>query len=239
MVGATASVAGSGGSVPAPAAGSEYKYLKGDATFSNGDTAYISPYTSYGSASSTSPSFCRLLYDMPMGMLNSALYKDRLAFSWTKLSAPITFSNLIYHVYANNNASGWDLGIYSNDSSTMKPSTLLFNFPGLSCASAAVYDVSVTSTTITAGDYWICSYTKANTNFSGGIDASVWRQVSHRNSAFGGTALQWGINSSPTIGGSQSLSWQVLSYTASGLPSSTSGLTFYSLDSFTPYIGVR
>lgn len=239
MVGATSSVAGTAGLVPAPAAGSEYKFLRGDATFSNGDTAYISPSGSYSASSSTSPSFCRPLYDMPMGMQNSPCYKDRLQFSWTKLSAPITFSNLVYHVFANNNASGWDLGIYSNDSSTMKPSTLLFSFAGLSCSSAAVFDVSVTSTTITAGDYWICAYTKANTNFSGGIDASVWRQLSHRNSAFGGTSLQWGINSSPSIGNSQSLSWQVLSYTSANLPSSTSGLTFYSLDAFAPYIGVR
>ena len=239
MGGATSSVAGTAGLVPAPSAGDQYKFLKGDATFSNGDSAYISPSVTYGSSSSTAPSFCRPLYTLPMGMVNSPCYQNRLQFSWTKLVVPITFSNIIYHVQANNNASGWDLGIYSNDSSLMKPNTLLNSFAGLSCASTGVFDVSVTSTTLAEGDYWICAYTKANTNFSGGVDASAWRQVSHRNGSFGGGVLYWGINSSQSAGNSHMLSWQVLNYSTGSLPSTMSGLTIQTMDQFTPYIGVR
>jgi hypothetical protein len=121
----------------------------------------------------------------------------------------------------------------------MKPSSLLLSFAGLSCASISVFDVSVSSSSIDAGDYWICAYTKANTNFSGGIDASVWRQCSFRSTVFGGAVLQWGINAGPAAGGSQSLSWQVLSYTTGSLPSSTSSLSLQACDAFTPFICVR
>ena len=239
MGAASSSAAGTAGLVPAPAAGDNERYLTGAGTFSNGDSAYISPSVSYSSSSATSPNWGRPLYDLPIGMVNSPMYKDRLQFSWTKISKRISFSNIIYHVQVNNNASGWDLGIYSNDSSTMKPSSLVLSFASLSCASTGVYDVSVSSSSLDAGDYWICAYTKANTNFSGGIDASVWRQCGFRNAVFGGSSLQWGINASPSAGNSQSLSWQVLSYTTGSLPSSTSSLTIQSSDVFSPFICVR
>jgi len=239
MVGATSSAAGTAGLVPAPAAGDQDRYLTGAGTFSNGDSAYVAPANAYGSSSSTNPTWGRPLYNMPMGMVNAPLYKDRLQFSWTKIPKGVTFSNIIYHVQANNNASGWDLGIYSNDSSSMKPSSLILSFSSLSCASTGVYDVSVSSSSLDSGDYWICAYSKANTNFTGGCDGSVWKQVGFRNGVFGGAALQWGINQASSTGNAQCLSWQALSYTSANLPTTCSSLTLYSLDAFAPFICVR
>lgn len=146
MVGATASVAGSGGSVPAPAAGDQNRCLTGAATFLPN---LILPAGDFTSTAFIGPSFV----------------SDPTPNTYTPTSGNLLFWSFflpkavsISGIQVRNSTTGTAivrLGLYSMDMTTGKPSSLLADAGTVDCSATSSEKVASISGNYAASSGWI------------------------------------------------------------------------------------
>lgn len=153
MVGATASVAGSGGSVPAPAAGNEYAYLRGDATFKN-------PLIQSSFINTTQEGYATAPFGL--GMQGSAVPTDNTLYLVPNIVIPATYTKIMIRRGSGTAGASMKvrMGIYECDFDKLCPTTLILETADTSLASSTS-DVTVTiSQSLTKGLYFLaCVFT--------------------------------------------------------------------------------
>ena len=147
MVGATSSVAGTAGLVPAPAAGDNELFLKGNALFQEGPIPQrVIPsgrFCNDGFASTGgNNSFNSLRTHYNLIWVPRSMSFDRIGF--TQNTAGLTHNVRI--------------GLYNSDSTTGLPSTVKFDAGEITLNGAGTYTATI-SETIDAGFYWGALYT--------------------------------------------------------------------------------
>lgn len=167
MVGATASVAGSAGLCPAPAAGNEYAYLRGDATFKN-------PLIQSSFINTTQEGYATQPYGLYMGgsftPANDTLYLT------PHIVIPSTYTKILTR--RSSGTSGVNMrvrmGIYECDFDKLCPTTLITETADTAVGSLSTDFVITISQTLNKGLYFLaCIFTSsggwaassANTNY--------------------------------------------------------------------------
>lgn len=156
MVGATASVAGSGGSVPTPAAGNEYAYLRGDATFKN-------PLIQSSFINTTQETYSSQLYGLFLG--GSLAPTDNILYLVPSIVIPATYTKIF--IRRSSGTAGANMkvrmGIYECDFDKLCPTTLIAETADTSMASTSS-DVTITiSQSLTKGIYFLaCVFTSSS-----------------------------------------------------------------------------
>lgn len=160
MVGATSSVAGTSGLVPAPSAGEQVKFLRGDATFSNPaglpDTR-LPPSGHYFGFPSAS-------YLAETGISQAT------ALNFSPIFVPIrdTYTIIAIHNITTNASGTARLGLYDFDTSNAKPSTLVVDAGTVSLTTAGIKEATI-SVTLDRGLYYgACVASHAVSYFCGG-----------------------------------------------------------------------
>ena len=153
MVGATSSTAGTAGLVPAPAAGSEYAYLRGDATFKN-------PLIQSSFINTTQEGYCSCPYGL--GQQGSAVPADNTLYLVPHIVIPATYTKIIARRGSGTSGASMKirLGIYECNFDKLCPTTLIAETADTSMANSAS-DVTVTiSQTLNKGIYFLaCVFT--------------------------------------------------------------------------------
>ena len=160
MVGATSSVAGTAGLVPAPAAGSEYAYLRGDATFKN-------PLIQQSFINTTQEGY----NSAPLGLntAGAAVPADNTLYLIPHIVIPTTYTTI-----ALRRASGTAgatmktrMGVYECDFDKLCPTTLILETADTSMANSTS-DVSVAiSQTLNKGIYFLACVFTGSSGWSG------------------------------------------------------------------------
>lgn len=156
MVGATASVAGSGGSVPTPVAGNEYAYLRGDATFKN-------PLIQSSFINTTQETYSSQLYGLFLG--GSLAPTDNVLYLVPSIVIPATYTKVFIRRSAGTAGANMKvrMGIYECDFDKLCPTTLVAETADTSMASTSS-DVTITiSQSLTKGIYFLaCVFTSSS-----------------------------------------------------------------------------
>ena len=167
MGGATSSVAGSAGLVPAPAAGSEYAYLRGDATFKN-------PLIQSSFINTTQEGYVTQPYGLYIG--GSITPADNILYLTPHIVIPATYTKILIRRAAGTSGVNMKvrMGIYECDFDKLCPTTLIAETADTAMGSVSS-DVTVTiSQTLNKGIYYLgCVFTSssgwlgssANTNY--------------------------------------------------------------------------
>lgn len=213
MVGASSGTAGTAGYVPAPAAGSEYAYLRGDATFKN-------PLIQSSFINTTQEGYCSCPYGL--GQQGGVVPADNTLYLVPHIVIPATYTKIIARRGSGTAGASMKirLGIYECDFDKLCPTTLIAETADTSMANS-VSDVTVTiSQTLNKGIYFLaCVFTGS----SGWIGTATVRTSGQ--SPFWGT--QSGAYEYRTCGGfSYSHTYGALpsSITASSLVFNTSNI---------------
>ena len=162
MVGATSSVAGTAGLVPAPAAGDQDAMLFGDATFKK----YILQPSSKPFTQSTSQYyFPYLLVERPENTDSGGFTNSSGAILCPHLiSGNATISNIVFINHTANVNTTLVLGVYQADITTGWPLTKIAQATSINLSSTA--SGTVVTTAITAavkGLFWLCVYNTSTT----------------------------------------------------------------------------
>jgi hypothetical protein len=162
MVGATSSVAGTAGLVPAPAAGDEEKYLFGDATFKG----YLSAYAATPFVKSTSR------YYYPYLMIGRPEITDSGNLQSTNgailcpflINVTATVSQISFIMHSANINTTFTLGIYQSDLLTGWPKTKISQETSTNLSSTASGTLVTTAITASVkGLFWGCIYNNSTT----------------------------------------------------------------------------
>jgi len=166
MVGATSSVAGTAGLVPAPAAGDEHKILRGDATFSG------TPYTQKQNINLTNRAIMRFdaVSSNYHGINGSySLSANRMWFLPVYIPSSLTSYNIVLSVPNNANTSRKvKVGIYDLSTSTGLPSSRIAVSAEFDAACNADTEFSTAFTaTLNQGIYFLSCVAKDGMSFYG------------------------------------------------------------------------
>ena len=173
MVGATSSVAGTAGLVPAPSAGDENKQLLGSATF-----VQSSPYILSGRTSSIF-TFHTLNSFAGYSANNVTLNANSIWFTPVLVNFSFTFDRILFANRNGNSLSNVKFGVYTHDRTAGVPKTLLVQSANVSSiAGVTNNEATVDSTTLNPDVYWIC-FVSANSAITRRIEesASTIRQM--------------------------------------------------------------
>ena len=153
MTGATSSVTGSAGYVPAPAAGNEYAYLRGDANFKN-------PLIQSSFINTTQEGFCSAPFGL--GLQGSAVPTDNTLYLVPHIVIPATYTKIISRRSGGTAGASMKIrmGVYECDFDKLCPTSLILETADTSIANSAS-DITVTiSQSLTKGIYFIaCVFT--------------------------------------------------------------------------------
>jgi hypothetical protein len=153
MVGATSSTAGVAGLVPAPAAGKEAEYLRGDATFQPATSEYL-PTT----RKAASGKIINYIFDLGSAGAK-ALANNFLIWGFTYIPKTKSCSTVAIDVTASATSTSIKVGLYTISNSGLADS-LIFETGEISSASTGVKTISITPVTISAG--WYLSAFRSN-----------------------------------------------------------------------------
>ena len=175
MVGATSSVAGTAGLVPAPSAGDENRQLQGSATF-----VQTSPYILSGRTTSifTYHSINSFACYSANGV---TLNGNFIYFSPLLINCSFTFDRILFANRNGNALSNTKFGVYTHDRTTGAPKTLLVESSNVSSiAGTTNNEATVSSTTLSPDVYWIC-FVSANQAITRRTEesGSAIRQISY------------------------------------------------------------
>jgi hypothetical protein len=167
VVGATTSTAGTAGLVPAPAAGSEYAYLRGDATFKN-------PLIQQSFINTTQEGFC----SQPLGLYlgGSLTPANDILYLTPHIVIPATYTKIFIRRSSGTSGASMKvrMGIYECDFDKLCPTTLIAETADTSMGSVSSDVVITISQTLNKGIYFLgCVFTSssgwlatsANTNY--------------------------------------------------------------------------
>jgi len=187
MVGATASVAGSAGLCPAPAAGDHKLTLRGDATFYPSQPIIYAPKTSFshdvGAVNGSSESFW--MYPWPNGGSGGSMGTLICLFCPILIPKQDTYNRIAVTVNTGAAGSTIGLGLYDNDETNNLPKNLLASSSsGISTASAATVEQTI-SVTLSAGWYHGALLASTNTTLAFRVENNHWFP-------FYGSAQPWG-----------------------------------------------
>jgi len=145
MVGATSSVAGTAGLVPAPAAGEQAEFLRGDATFANPvalPESRLPPSGHYFGFPSA-------------GYLSETGISQATALNFAPIFVPIrdTYTIIAIHNLSTNASGTARLGLYNFDTTNAKPSTLVVDAGTVSLTTIGIKEASI-SVTLDRGLYY-------------------------------------------------------------------------------------
>lgn len=160
LVGATASVAGSGGSVPTPAAGNEYAYLRGDATFKN-------PLIQSSFFNATQETYASAPYGTGLG--GSLVPVDNTLYLVPHIVIPATYTKIMARRASGTAGASMKvrMGIYECDFDKLCPTTLITETADTSMASTAS-DVTITiSQSLTKGIYFLAFVFTGSSGWTG------------------------------------------------------------------------
>jgi len=148
MVGASSGTAGTAGYVPAPAAGQEGLFLRGDATFANPVAQkqldfmnatqrgyYVTPFAGFFSGDTPT---ANLIYLTPVYLP---------AYTYTSVQA-------IRSAGTTGSATTIRMGLYNCNPKTLEPTTLIFNTAETNYFSSSANVAVTISQSISAGFYW-------------------------------------------------------------------------------------
>jgi len=167
MVGASSGTAGTAGYVPAPAAGSEYAYLRGDANFKN-------PLIQQSFINTTQEGYCTQPFGLYIG--GSLTPSDNILYLTPHIVIPATYTKIFIRRAGGTSGANMKvrMGIYECDFDKLCPTTLVAETADTAMGSTSS-DVTVTiSQTLTKGIYFLgCVFTSssgwfassANTNY--------------------------------------------------------------------------
>ena len=153
MVGATSSTAGTAGLVPAPAAGEEAEYLRGDATFQPATSEYI-PTT----RKAASGKIINYVFDLASSG-SKALANSFLIWGFTYIPKTKSHSTVAIEVTTSATNTSVKVGLYTISTSGLADS-LVFETGEISSATTGVKTISITPVTISAG--WYLSAFRSN-----------------------------------------------------------------------------
>lgn len=185
MVGATASVAGSGGSVPAPAAGDQTAFLSGSGSFIIPAVPILSKDSGQtqdvGAVGASSVVFwgCPFVFG---GSTSGAPATLKPLFCPIYIPKTDTYTRIAVTVSTGTAGTLFSLGIYSLDESTGLPKTLVTNINNLSSASAATVEGTI-SQSLNQGWYWSAIMVDSLT--------PLWRFENNQTTSFIGTNQPW------------------------------------------------
>jgi len=156
MVGASSGTAGTAGYVPAPAAGNEYAYLRGDATFKN-------PLIQSSFINTTQETYSSQLYGLFLG--GSLAPADNILYLVPSIVIPATYTKIFIRRSAGTAGASMKvrMGIYECDFDKLCPTTLIAETADTSMASTSS-DVTITiSQSLTKGIYFLaCVFTSSS-----------------------------------------------------------------------------
>jgi len=157
MVGATSSVAGTAGLVPAPAAGDQDGILFGDATFKK---YLLAPSSKPFTQSTAQYYFPYLMSERPEGSDTGGFSNTAGAILCPHLiSGSATISNVVFINHTANVNTTLVLGVYQADITTGWPLTKIAQATSINLSSTA--SGTIVTTAITAavkGLFWLCVY---------------------------------------------------------------------------------
>ena len=160
MGAASASVAGTAGLVPAPAAGDENKQLLGSATF-----VQSSPYILSGRTSSIF-TFHTINSFAGYSANNVTLNANLIWFTPLLVNFSFTFDRILFANRNGNALANVKFGIYTHDRTAGVPKTLLVQSANVSSiAGVTNNEATVDSTTLSPDVYWAC-FVSANNAFT-------------------------------------------------------------------------
>jgi len=227
MVGATSSVAGTAGLVPAPAAGDDDRFLAGDASFAV-TPRFVSPALPDWLTGTHSRSAEGCLYSS-LGSYGYAIGANRLGLCPVFLRRGLTYTKLGARIGndAAKTATKIRVGIYNVSSTNCRPTTLIvesgeFNYTNNSTVEATI------SQYIKSGFYWMALVTDGTHLLNGGA-------------AFGGTnidnAYVAGIRTTNSQGMTPSVSQPYITHTYGALPTDiTSSTIAFNNDNAFPHL---
>jgi len=167
FTGSSSTVTGSSGLVPAPAAGNEYAYLRGDATFKN-------PLIQSSYINTTQEGYCTQPFGLYVG--GSLTPADNILYLTPNIVIPATYTKIFIRRAGGTSGASMKvrMGIYECDFDKLCPTTLIAETADTAMGSTSS-DVTVTiSQTLNKGLYFLgCVFTSssgwsassANTNY--------------------------------------------------------------------------
>jgi hypothetical protein len=185
MGGATSSAAGTAGLVPAPAAGKEAEYLRGDATFQPATSEYV-PTTKKVKSGEIN------FYDLNNNYGARTLANNFLYWGAVYIPKTKAYSTVGLRVTTGASSTKIKVGIYSINTSG-DPDALQFETGEIDSASTGVKTISITATIISAG--WYYSATRPN---GAPAVAGAFGLVARMFRGFGNSAANTMINYSTT-----------------------------------------
>ena len=240
MVGATSSAAGSAGLTPAPAAGDQSLFLRGDATFKPMQALLYGPQSTYthnaGAVNSSSVAFWT--YPWPSGGSTGALGTLICYFCPILIPKQDTYNRIGVTVSTGASGSSIGLALYDNDETNNLPKNLIASSgSGISTASGATYEQSF-SATLSPGWYHGAILASTNTTLAFRAENSYWQPFYGSVQPWGGTgrnmalcarltSARSSVTDFPSLIASSDITIKVWSESVGG-----SSLGF-------PYIGVR
>lgn len=156
MVGATSSAAGTAGLVPAPAAGSEYAYLRGDATFKN-------PLIQQSFINTTQEGYC----SQPLGLYlgGSITPANDILYLTPHIVIPATYTKIFIRRSGGTSGASMKvrMGIYECDFDKICPTTLIAETADTAMGSVSSDVVVNISQTLNKGIYFLgCVFTSSS-----------------------------------------------------------------------------
>jgi hypothetical protein len=156
MGGATSSVAGTAGLVPAPAAGSQKTFLRGDATFKPIEYMFRAPVNNLthnmGAVNGSSVPFFSYIFGV--GGSTGTLTALQCRFTPILIPKADTYTRLAADVNNSNAGTNCSVAIYSPSSTTYLPETKLADTGSMSTATAGVIEGTI-SQYLDEGFYWV------------------------------------------------------------------------------------
>ena len=240
LVGATASVAGSGGSVPAPAAGDHKLSLRGDATFYPDQPIIYAPSSAYthnaGAVNSSSVAFWT--YPWMNGGSTGVIGTLICIFCPILIPKQDTYNRIA--VVVNTGAAGSTIGLalYDNDESNNLPKNLLASSSsGISSSSAATIEQSM-SVTLSAGWYHGAVLASTNTTLAFRSENGYWFPFYGSIQPWGGTSRNMALRARLTNARSSVTDFPS-SITSSDITIGAPNESVGGASGAMPYIGVR
>jgi len=190
MVGASSGTAGTAGYVPAPAAGDQSLYLRGDGTFKSIEGLIFARQSSYthnvGAVNGSSVAFwtfpwCNGGSSGPIGTLICH-------FCPILIPKQDTYTRLAFTVNVGAASSSAGVALYTMDESTGYPKDRLFSSAsGISTTNSGTYEETI-SLTLSAGWYYGALLASTNTTLAFRAENNLWLNMFGASQPWNGTA---------------------------------------------------
>lgn len=235
LVGATASVAGSGGSVPAPAAGDQSLYLRGDGTFKSIEALVFARQSSFthnaGAVNGSSIAFWT--FPWCIGGSTGALGTLICYFCPILIPKQDVYTRLGFTVSTGAASSTAGVALYTMDESTGYPKDKLFSSSsGISTAASGTYEETI-SQTLSAGWYYGALLASTSTTLAFRVENSMFLNLFGSTQPWSGSARN-GLRIRLTNSRSS-----VTDFPASIASSDLTICLFNEGNNSMPYIGIR